>query len=234
MSYQPDPQAQQSAPAVPAALTVQSLQSAAPGAPGSPETALLDELLARNGQLSASVPNPDPNSPPPGWGELPGQGYAFIDDPEVRQRAELQTTPAMVRMALLRTMETTAQNIRLPYAEQGDQAKASDLILRCAQAYLLIDPEVDATTGVPVVAQALANAAGTMAVNEHQAEHTPQQATSSAGVPLAKPKSTTVGNHVEPPRVKTGAMERLSAMHEGLQKVLSGSRGDTPSPRPKP
>ena len=233
MSYQPTPQA--GAPTVPVALSVESLRSAKPGMPGSPQTALLDELLARNGQLSASVPNADPNSPPPGWGELPGQGYAFVDDPEVRQRAELQTTPGMVRMALLRTMETAAQNARLPYSEQGDPAKSAELILKCAQSYLLIDPEVDATTGVPVVASALATAAGTMAVNEHQAEHTPQQATSSAGVPLAKPKGgTTVGNHVEPPRIKTGAMERLSALHEGLQKVLSGSRGDTPSPRPKP
>lgn len=202
------------------------------GAIGSPQTQLLDHLLAANGQLGSGVPNADPNGPPSGWGELPGQDYAFISDPEARQRAELHTTPAMVRMALLRTMETAAQSIRMPFAEQGDQAKASDLILRCAQAYLLIDPEVDATTGVPIVAQALASAAGQMSVAEHKGEvEGAEPAPAVEGVP--RPKGT-VGNHVPPPRVKTGAMERLTAMHENLSKMLSSSRGDTPTPRPRP
>lgn len=205
-------------------------------APQDGTTALLDALLAQNsarnahaarvfGWAAPGIPNQDPNSPPPGYGELPGAGWAFIDDPAARQRAEVQTTPEAVRNALLRTIETTAQAARLPYGEEHDKSKSGDMILKAAQAYLLLDPSVDATTGVPVIAGAVADAAKQMAVGSQQSQQAPGTATSL-------PRKT-VGTATMPPRVTTSAMDALNEMHQNLATVLKGGRADSPLPKPR-
>src|SRR5437870_4117969 len=178
--------------------------SAQPGVPpqappqdgqGSP-TALLDALIARNleqvpAELRASLtplegypslPNPDPNSAPPLYGEPPGEGYLYARDPQTRQRAMVVTNVEVVRDMLLRAMETAAQNALLPFNEV-DVEKQGRGALAFAQAYLLIDPSVD-SEGVSVAHKAAVSAMGQMAVDaaKPQPASTPGSARGATGV----------------------------------------------------
>lgn len=220
------------------------------------DTALLDALISRGvgqsnpAQLAAAgslegypqLPNPDPNSAPPLYGEPPGLGYLYAHDPEFRQLSLVTTTPDLVRHMILRSMEVLATNMQLPFNEEG-AAKNSDALLKCAQAYLLIDPAVDAE-GVPVAGKATAQAAGQIAVGLTQP--TPggaklpagKKGRGEAGVGEAHGGSTkgpTVGQHAEPTRVTAGAAAQiLQEMHQNAESVLKGSRGSRPLPRPRP
>ena len=219
-------------------------------------TALLDALMARG--LSAaqssnpeavesatplegypSLPNPDPNSPPPLYGEPPGEGYLYAKDPATRQAALVETTPDFVRKMILRSMEVVAQNTLLPFNEEG-AAKNADAMLKMAQAYLLIDPAVDAE-GVPVAGKAMAQAAGQIAVNStnpanQQQEETGETADNKAGEAHGTVKAgAVVGGMHDPPRVVAGhAAEVLQGMHENLEELLKGARGSRPLPKPRP
>src|SRR5438477_466841 len=195
MSYQPP---QQQAPAQ---------EPAYPALP----TPLLDALIARNleqmpAQMRESatplegfpqLPNPDPNSPPPLYGEPPGEGYLYARDPLTRQRAMVATDPEIVRDMLLRAMETAAQNALLPFNET-DVEKQGRAALAFAQAYLLIDPSVD-SEGVSVAHKGAVQAMGQIAVDAAK----PQPAPAAPGGGAAKggpavTKARTVGGHASP------------------------------------
>lgn len=216
-----------------------------------PDTALLDALIARGlagaqgsqELVSATplegypqLPNPDPNSAPPLYGEPPGLGYLYARDPEFRQRALIKTNPEMVRAMILRAMEVVAQNTLLPFNEEG-AAKNSEALLKMSQAYLLIDPSVDAQ-GVPVAGKMLAQAGGQIAVQAAK----PATGGAGGGTPLSGSgahgevkKGPTVGGHAEPPRVVAGqAAQLLQKMHQNAEDVLKGARGSRPLPRPRP
>lgn len=223
-----------------------------PAGPGASDTPLLDALMARglgqaqqHGELESATPlegypqapNPDPNSPPPLFGEPPGEGYLYARDPIFRQAAMVHTTPDIVRVMLLRAMEVAAQNSLLPFNEEGAM-KNADAALKFAQAYLLIDPEVDAE-GVPVAAKQALQATGQMAVDAGK----PQPAVGGGAAVAGKPgeahgtvkKGPAVGGHAQPPRVVAGAAaEAIAAMHEHASELLKGARGSRPLPRPRP
>jgi hypothetical protein len=231
---------------------------ASTGQPG--DTALLDALIARGlsganpAQLQASgslegypqMPNPDPNSAPPLYGEPPGLGYLYAHDPEFRQLALVSTTPEIVRKMILRSMEVVATNTLLPFNEEG-AAKNADAMLKMAQAYLLIDPAVDAE-GVPVAGKQTAMAGAQIAVNASKPQPTgggnpgggksigkPQSASSSGEAHGDVKKGPTVAGHAEPPRVVAGrAAQILQQMHQNAEDVLKGARGSRPLPRPRP
>lgn len=76
-------------------------------------------------------------------GELPGKGYLYADDPEKRQEQMVKTTPEFVRDTLLRATEVLGFDLQLPFSpeKKSELAKA---VLACAQAFLLLDPSVDA------------------------------------------------------------------------------------------
>lgn len=212
-------------------------------------TPLLDALIARNlEQLPPeiansatplegypSLPNPDPNSSPPMYGEPPGEGYLYAHDPETRQRAMVQTNPDVVRDMLLRAMETAAQNALLPFNEV-DVEKQGRAALALAQAYLLIDPSVD-SEGVNVAHKAAVGAMAQMAQSAAQPQ--PQPVGGAATQPRAKgstvvKKGPTVGGHAQPPHVLTSqAGQMLSEMHQNAEAVLKGARGSLPRPRPR-
>lgn len=80
--------------------------------------------------------------------ELPGDGYAFPDDPEKRQAQLVKTTPAFVRDNLLRAIEVQSYYAQLPLSEEKP-ADIGKLILAMAQSFLLLDPTLDAE-GVPI------------------------------------------------------------------------------------
>ncbi len=209
-----------------------------------PDTALLDALisrgLARNPAAAQeapplesypALPNPDPNSPPPLFGEPPGQGYLYPNDPEQRQAAMISTSPEIVRTQILRAMEVAAQNALLPFAEV-DVQKVSDAMLKMAQAYLLIDPTVDAQ-GVPVGAQQTMGAAQQLAV-AHGSPPPPAPAGKPGEAHGTVKPGKTVGGHTSPPKVLPGqAAQLIQTMHEGASDVLKGSRGSRPLPRPR-
>lgn len=223
--------------------------SANPGTPpagleGIP-TPLLDALIARNLQqlppetkASATplegypqLPNPDPNSAPPLYGEPPGEGYLYAKDPQTRQRAMVETDPEVVRDMLLRAMETAAQNSLLPFNEV-DPEKLGRAALAFAQAYLLIDPSVDAE-GVSVAHKGAVQAMGQMAVDAAKPQPAPGGGTSGSGSSVTK-KGRSVGGHAQPHRVITSkAGEMLQAMHQNAEDVLKGARGSLPRPRPR-
>lgn len=217
-------------------------------------TPLLDALIARNlenipAQLRESatplegypqLPNPDPNSAPPLYGEPPGEGYLYARDPGTRQRAMVATNPEIVRDMLLRAMETAAQNALLPFNET-DAEKQGKAALAFAQAYLLIDPSVD-SEGVSIAGKAAAQAMGQIAVNASQPPPPGGGAAAARGSSGARgrggstvtSKEPTVGGHVAPPRVSgSAASQLLREMHQNVEDVLKGARGSLPRPRPR-
>jgi hypothetical protein len=227
--------------------------------PPATDTALLDALMARGigqaapAQLVASgslegypqMPNPDPNSAPPLYGEPPGLGYLYAHDPEFRQMALVSTNPDIVRKMILRAMEVLAYNAMLPFNEEG-AAKNADGLLRMAQAYLLIDPEVDAE-GVPVAGKQTAAAAGRIATTLASPQPTGGIVPGSPGKGNVKgakgdgeahgtpAKGPSIAGHAEPPRVTAGAAAKiLQEMHLNAEAVLKGARGSRPLPRPRP
>jgi hypothetical protein len=240
MSYQP-PQEPETTPT-----------GAPTGVQPTPPTPLLDALIARNlasvpAQLANSatplegypqLPNPDPNSGPPLYGEPPGEGYLYAHDPQTRQEAMVTTTPEIVRDMCLRAMETAAQNALLPFSET-DVEKQGRAALAFAQAYLLIDPTVD-SEGVNVAHKA---AVGAMAQMAQSSAQPAPGASANAKAGAAKPqaggssvvkKGPTVGGHAEPPHVITSkAGQMLSEMHQNAEAVLKGARGSLPRPRPR-
>lgn len=208
-------------------------------------TALLDALIARGlGQEGAQqqlvsatplegypqVPNPDPNSPPPLYGEPPGEGYLYARDPWFRQGALVHTDPDVVRLMLLRAMEVVAYNLMLPFNEEKAAGNA-DAALKLAQAYLLIDPAVDAE-GVPVAVKAGLTAATAAAGHASQAAVAqPTGAGAHGQVKQGKP----VGSFNPPKRVLPGAAaQAVAALHEHASEVLQDVRGSRPRPKPRP
>ena len=217
------------------------------GTQPTPPTALLDALIARNlagvpAQLASSatplegypsLPNPDPNSGPPLYGEPPGEGYLYAHDPETRQAAMVETNPEVVRDMLLRAMETAAQNALLPFNET-DVEKQARAALAFAQSYLLIDPSVD-SEGVNVAHKAAVGAMAQMAQSATQPQPVGGAgARPKAGGSTVVKKGPTVGGHAQPPHVITSqAGQMLQEMHQNAEAVLKGSRGSLPRPRPR-
>lgn len=209
-------------------------------------TPLLDALIARGLDLQPAaggaqsptplegypqLPNPDPNSAPPLYGEPPGLGYLYAREAEFRQAALVDTSPELVRKMILRSMEVVAQNVLLPFNEEG-AAKNADALLRMAQAYLLIDPSVDAE-GVPVAAKAMGQAQTQVVGAVARAEHAPPAQGGEAHGTVKR--KVTKSGHAEPPKVVPGAAgQALEKMHENLQQILAGDRGSKPLPRPRP
>lgn len=223
---------------------------------GQTNTALLDALIARGLANAAGsqalesatplegypqVPNPDPNSAPPLYGEPPGEGYLYPHDPEFRQATLVSTSPDMVRAMILRAMEVAATAALLPFDEEG-AAKKAEALLKMAQAYLLIDPAVD-SEGVPVAGKMLTQAGGQIAVQAGKPAAGPAGA-GAAAKPAAKAgggahgtvkRAPPTGGHQEPPRVLAGhAAQMLQEMHANAENVLKGSRASRPLPRPRP
>jgi hypothetical protein len=212
--------------------------------PALPPTALLDALIARNlegvpGDVASDatplesfpeLPNPDPNSAPPLYGEPPGEGYLYARDPEARTRAMVHTDPDVVRNMLLRVIETCAQNGLLPFGET-DVEKQGRAALAFAQAYLLLDPAVD-SEGVNVAHKAAVGAMAQIAQTAAQPPPAPAQSTGSGST--AVKKSPPTGGHGEPPHVLgSRASQMLSEMHQNAEQVLKGARGSRPLPRPR-
>jgi hypothetical protein len=229
---------------------------------GASDTPLLDAMIARglvsakqeNPQATESatplegypqLPNPDPNSAPPLYGEPPGFGYLYAPDPETRHQSLVRTTPDFVREQILRAMEVIAYNVTLPFNEEGAD-KNADALLKMAQAYLLIDPSVDAD-GVPVAGKAMAQAGAQIAVqagkpgagpsdgSSSASQSSSSSSSSSSGAHGSVSKGPTVGDHAEPARVLAGqAAQILQEMHANAETVLKGARASRPLPRPRP
>lgn len=231
MSYQPPAPGQQGPPQ-PAAVAG---KPGVMGAFGSPETQQLDELLVKNGVLNqdGTIAKVDPGSAPPQYGEMPGLGYWFAPDPWTRHATLVTTEPEFVRNIILRTMEVAAWNAALPYGE-GNPKEWGELMLKAAQAYLLIDPEVDAE-GVSIAGKQMASTAGAMAQQEHKVATEPPPAPGAPANPNAKTvPSAQVGGHVNPPRLAPNVAEQiLQSLHGNLETVLRGSHASNPRPRPR-
>lgn len=221
----------------------------APAAPGgvvegpdhpATSTALLDALIARGIAAMAQqpelesptplegypqLPDPNPNAAPPLYGEAPGEGYLYARAPQFRQLALVHTTPEVVRVMLLRFIETAANSASLPFNQEGAQ-KLMDAALKASQAYLLLDPEVDAE-GVNVATRAALTAAGSAPAPQQGA---PAKADGQAhGTVKPGPSPTS------PPRVQPGpAGQAMAALHEHATDVLRGARPDRPLPQPRP
>lgn len=174
-------------------------------------------------------------------GELPGAEYLFPADPEKRQKNLITTTPEMARAALLRAVETMAQYLTLPYG-MDKKAELGKAILECSQSFLLLDPTVD-ESGVPVGAQATAQAESTQETNAHKAgldkevaEHGAHlQANLAAHASGAAFKRAVDANgYVEPPRVQPNSAETgIAEKHKSQSQELKGARGDKPLPKPR-
>jgi len=240
MSYQPE--------------TTQPQAGAGQPAPTGPiDTALLDALIAHGlaaappewqqnqpqpeSALEAYPPQPqaDPNAAPPLYGETPGEGYIYAHAPQQRQAAMVQTTPELVRDMLLRAIEVASQNALLPFSEQPP-GQWGDLMLRAAQAYLLLDPSVD-QNGVPVGAQAHEQALANAGEPRHQAQTEQAQAAATqalAGAHQAFTQAQAVGAFKPPPRVAPNPAERkVEERNRGKTEVLRGVRADQPRPKPR-
>lgn len=174
-------------------------------------------------------------------GEIPGQGYLIPVSPEDREKILVPTDPDKVRSHLLRSIETMAIALQLPYGaeKKGELGKA---LLECSQAYLLLDPSVD-EQGVPIGAQATADAeaqqqtrehAGTVEkdVNEHQGHVQAALAAHASGQDFKRPVAQS--GYVEPPRVQPNpAEQQIADKHKSQSQELKGARGDRPLPRPR-
>lgn len=164
--------------------------------------------VRQNGQAQGQPQQPE--QPSPLSGELPGSGYLFADAPQERQKALVKTTPEQVRDALLRAIETMAQDCLMPYGEK-EPDKLMHGALMAAQAYLLLDPEVD-EQGIPVGAEATAQAAAQAAFQ------TPVDAS----------------GHKEPPKRNVPpAAQAIQKKNQPKEEVLKGARGSNPRPRPR-
>lgn len=215
-------------------------------------TALLDALISRGlGEQGAqqqlvsatplegfpTLPNPDPNSAPPLYGEPPGEGYLYARDPWFRQAALVHTDPDVVRLMILRAMEVTAYNMMLPFSQEKVAGNA-DALLKAAQAYLLIDPSVD-NEGVPVATKAGLTAATTAAGHASQAAVQPAQSSTTQptgpGAHGQVKRGKPVGGFTPPPRVLPGAAaQAVAEMHEHASELLQDVRGSRPRPKPRP
>lgn len=209
-------------------------------------TALLDALIARGlGDVQGTpeiqqarpledvpqLPDPSPGSAPPLYGEAPGEGYMYARAPLVRQRAMVHTDPEVVRQVMLRSMEWLASSAPFPFSQEGAKNQA-DAVLKLAQAYLLIDPTVDAQ-GVPVAANLALQMASQQATAATSAAARPQPAGEGAHGTVKPGK--TIGGHTSPPRVLPGAAAQTEAeMHEHAQELLQASRPSHPTPKPRP
>lgn len=198
-----------------------------------------------------------PQQPPPQYGELPGLGYLYADAPEARQAALVHTDPEQVRKSLLRAIETFAFNSMLPFSEKGPNEWARAM-LEASQAYLLLDPSVDAQ-GVPLGAQAMAQgqaqegvarAQGEQTLANTHAQHDRQEqlevvkgaaqthfgpdVTEAPGDPESFSHSETDSGHKLPPRLQdTPALEREKKKHENAEEIIRGVRADRPRPQPR-
>lgn len=166
-----------------------------------------------------------PEQPSPLYGEVPGEGYLYQGAPTKRQETLVTTTPEVVRDALLRGIETAAQNSLLPFSE-NKPAEWGHAALMFAQAYLLLDPEVD-NEGVPVGAKAVGEAAA------GHAEHAANASVDAANTQAAEEHVTESG-YKEPPRVKLGAAaQKVGEKNKDKSEILKGGRGDNPRPQPR-
>lgn len=111
--------------------------TAAPGEPGVPTDPRASLSAAQDEVLQQIL-----------GAELPGEGYAFPDEPEKRQAQLVKTTPEFVRANLLRAIEVQSFYAQLPLSEEKP-ADIGKLILAMAQSFLLLDPTLDAE-GVPI------------------------------------------------------------------------------------
>lgn len=163
-------------------------------------------------------------------GAAPGAGYLFATDPQQRQANMVKTTPEVARDALLRAVETMASDLALPYG-MDKKAELGKAILECAQAFLLLDPTVDAT-GVPVGAEQTAKHETGMQMEEHKADLKAREAAHASGQAFERPE--TESGYKEPPRVKMNPAENaIAEKNKGKSEILKGARGDKPTPRPR-
>ena len=174
-------------------------------------------------------------------GEIPGKGYLFPADPAERKSALIPVDVDQVRDQLLRSLETMAIGLQLPYGaeKKGELGKS---ILEVAQAYLLLDPSVDAT-GVPVGAAATAQAEATeglkaqehgqnMQAKSHEADLAARTAAHASGQAFEHPE--TLSGYKEPPRVKPNPAEQaIGEAAKPKEEILKGARGDMPRPKPR-
>lgn len=217
-----------------------------PQQPQGNPTANLDALIARGIAGVAGTPEiqsatplegypqlPDPNSgaAPPLYGEAPGEGYLYARAPAFRQAALVHTDPEIVRVMLLRAIETFASSAMLPFNQEGAQ-KHMDAALKAAQAYLLLDPEVDAE-GVNVALRGAIDAANA-AVGAAGQPSAGQPSSDGQAHGQVKPGKQ-VGGAQLPPRVGPGrAAQAVLAAHEHAREVLRGARPSRPLPGPRP
>lgn len=178
---------------------------------------------------------------------MPGAGYLFPVTPEEREKALIPTDADKVRAWLLRSTETLAIMLAMPYG-MDKKAELGKAVLECSQAYLLLDDKVD-ENGVPVgagaeaqgeaqVKAAEAQANGQIAVNEHQHALNMELETHKASLQPTDPESfkraPATGGHREPPRVQPNATEKkIEEKNKPKAEVLKGARGDRPLPRPR-
>lgn len=142
-----------------------------------------------------------------------------------------KVTPNDVRDRLLYAINQAAIQSTV---DEGDKpAQLGDLALKLAQAYLLLDPLVDAQ-GVNVAAQSMVSAAGSAAGTlASQAASPPAPADGQAHGTVKRGAPT--GQHQQPPAVLPGkAAQVIDQMHQGAENVMKGARGSRPLPKPRP
>lgn len=151
-------------------------------------------------------------------GDLPGEGFLNPDDPGENDPRPVPT-PDVVRDELLRASRTMAIALQLPYSEEK-KADLGHAMLAAAQAYLLLDPTLDAE-GVQQIGEGSAP--------EHAAEVAQKfPAPTAEGGEAAKRKTV---NH---PRVQPNSAEkRLDTRTKSMQADIKGARGQAPRPRPR-
>lgn len=110
--------------------------------------------------------------------ELPGEGYAFPDDPAKRQAQLIKTTPEFVRANLLRAIEVQSFYAQLPLSEEN-RAECARLILALSQSYLLLDETLD-QNGIPV--EGPGSVAHATALAQHQFPPRPQPNAQEEGI----------------------------------------------------
>lgn len=173
-----------------------------------------------------------PEQPSPLSGEVPGENYLYAGAPEERQQNLVTTTPEVVRDALLRAIETSAQNAMLPFSE-NKPSEWGHAALQFAQAYLLLDPEVD-NEGIPVGPKIAAEA------EEGHREHTLNAHADAAAGHLETranapfTKKADESGHKEPPRRNLpAAAKRVKEKNKPKSEVLRGAKASRPLPQPR-
>lgn len=108
-------------------------------------------MSAQGGQPPVGPPGVGPGAQPPGaqLPDIPTSGLSFMSPEEQTQNVGLASgvTPEEVRAVLLLAIKRCGENVAMPLSQTPPKEWAQ-AVLQMSQAYLLLDPSVDAE-GLP-------------------------------------------------------------------------------------